>query len=381
MDESVVRENLKIIRKAIEADGGVGRKISFHFNGYNEKKQLVPRRNAKGEVITYLASPYYVILYNGKYYLICYVEPYDNVSFYRIDLMSDITDRTKPSVRDHKTLVTDRRKPKRQVNGLPLDWNDESATAFQAEHMYMFYGEPCKIRLKIDHDRYTLLHDYFFEKYTNFFSGENLRVLDCIIGRVNSSKDSKQEAPMLVSEIRTSIQKVYGMLWEIIRLYEKTECYNKVPEGDKEMDIWQFMEEKLAEVRKEVSTLFLGNEKLYAKLNRVVDETEYFVRSYESPGVVKRWKQMNPRLIFFDCAFDLMEESPETFQEISWGLADVRLSCYLDETLVKARNSYFANIKKKNEDGNLRYSEERIFQDELLRTLTLVFTHDFKEYL
>ena len=42
---------------------------------------------------------------------------------------------------------------------------------------------------------------------------------------------------------------------------------------------------------------------------------------------------------------------------------------------------YFSEIQRKNEDGNLRYSEERIFQNELLRTLTLVFEEDFEGWL
>ena len=166
MDETVVRQNLTIIRNAIEADGGVGRKISFHFNHYNEKKQLVPRTNAKGEAVTYVASPYHVILYNGKYYMICNVDPYDDVSFYRIDLMSDITDKANISALDHETAVTERRKPKRQVDGLPLEWNDEAASVFQTEHMNMFYGTPRGIRLKLDRNRYTLLHDYFGDQYS-----------------------------------------------------------------------------------------------------------------------------------------------------------------------------------------------------------------------
>lgn len=41
----------------------------------------------------------------------------------------------------------------------------------------------------------------------------------------------------------------------------------------------------------------------------------------------------------------------------------------------------FSDSQKKIEDGNLRYSEERIFMDELLTTLTMVFEEDFKEYL
>ena len=165
VDETVVRNNLKIIRAAIEADRGSGRKISFKFNGYNEKKQLVPRRNKDGEDIVYIASPYHVILYYGNYYLICCVEPYDNVSFYRIDLMSNISDQTKTSLLDNQTLISERRKPRRKISGLPLEWNDEVASIFQTEHLYMFYGEPCKIRLKIDKTRYTLLHDYFGNRY------------------------------------------------------------------------------------------------------------------------------------------------------------------------------------------------------------------------
>lgn len=166
IDETVVRNNLSVIRKAIEADKGVGRKIAFNFNGYNEKKQLVPRKDKAGNDMVYIANPYHVILYNGKYYLICSIEPYDTVAFYRIDLMSNITDQTKMSALHTQTLVSERRKPRRLLSGLPLDWNDDVASNFQAEHLYMFYGEPCRIRLKLDKDRYTLLHDYFGNRYT-----------------------------------------------------------------------------------------------------------------------------------------------------------------------------------------------------------------------
>lgn len=166
IDEFVVRENLKIIQRAINADNGAGCKISFHFNGYNEKKELVPRKNLSGEVMTYVANPYHVILYNGKYYLVCSVGSHDNVSFYRIDLMSDITDKTKTSILNPEEKISETRKPKHMIKGLPLEWNDNSASEFQAEHLYMFYGEARRIRLKLDRERYTLLHDYFGNHYT-----------------------------------------------------------------------------------------------------------------------------------------------------------------------------------------------------------------------
>ena len=46
--------------------------------------------------------------------------------------------------------------------------------------------------------------------------------------------------------------------------------------------------------------------------------------------------------------------------------------------LVEARQSYFAETSERIEDGNFRYSEERVFQNELLRTLTLVFENDLE---
>ena len=39
------------------------------------------------------------------------------------------------------------------------------------------------------------------------------------------------------------------------------------------------------------------------------------------------------------------------------------------------------NKLPEDEESNLKYSETRIFQNELLNTLTLVFQNDFKEYL
>lgn len=165
IDDKVVKENLMLIQNAIEANGGKGCKIAFHFQGYNEQKELILRRQPDGKPMRYVVNPYYVMLYNGKYYLICCAEPYRNVAFYRIDLMCDIMDKTKQSVLDKTKWISEYRKPKRDVKGLPLEWNDTVASRFQTEHMNMFYGEPTTIRIKIDHERYTLLHDYFGDYY------------------------------------------------------------------------------------------------------------------------------------------------------------------------------------------------------------------------
>lgn len=185
----------------------------------------------------------------------------------------------------------------------------------------------------------------------------------------------------MVNEIRTSIKTVYGMLWDVLALYEKTDCYNDLPGGENGGDIWDYMGDKLLNIRKTIDTLFLGEDDIRGKMTRIVDETEQFIRSYERTGVVKRWRRINPQILFFECAFDLMENCPNMYKEISWGFTDLKLACYPNDTLVEARKRYFAEAKKKIEDGNLKYSEDRVFQNELLRTLTLVFENDFKRYL
>lgn len=171
------------------------------------------------------------------------------------------------------------------------------------------------------------------------------------------------------------------MLWDVLSLYEKTECYNRVPKELGEGDIWEFMGNKLQEVRKEVSKSFLGEEEIRTKLFQIVDEAEHFVRIYERPGVVIRWKQINPRIIFWDCSFDIKKGGQQEYRKVSWGLSNLKFSCYPDESLEEARKRYFEETEKKIKEHNLRYSEERVFQDELQRTLTLVFEQDLKDYL
>lgn len=188
---------------------------------------------------------------------------------------------------------------------------------------------------------------------------------------------------MREEELRTSIKTVYGMLWDVLALYEKTSGYNEIPseEKNKEIDIWDYMGEKLLDIRKKVDVLFLGETEVKEKLTQIVDETEVFVRKYEIPGVVTRWKKINPRILYFDCAFDLKKACPKEYSEIAMGLCDAKLACYPDEKQMTDQEKYFSEIQKKNEDGNLGYSEERIFQNELLRTLTLVFEEDFEGWL
>ena len=165
VDEIALKNNLQVIRTAIEANKGAGLKISFYFNGYDENKKLKARVDANGAKLRYVVNPYYIIMYNGKPYLICATEPHDDVAIYRIDLMSEITTEIKASLAKDGKMIREKRRPKSEIKGLPMEWNSKEASKFQTEHLYMYYGKPESISLKIDKDRYTLLHDYFGDRY------------------------------------------------------------------------------------------------------------------------------------------------------------------------------------------------------------------------
>lgn len=182
-------------------------------------------------------------------------------------------------------------------------------------------------------------------------------------------------------EIRKGIKKVYRKLRNLLSLYVETGCYNKLSNREQsEEDIKDFMDGKIKEIRGQMNILFSENHEIREKLEQVISETEYFIKQYERPGVVVRWKQMNPKLLYFECAFELMETCPKQYLQMRRGVTEVHLACYPDDELLMERNDYFNRIKEKCKQAGVEYSEDEVFQAELLHTLALVFVEDFWQY-
>lgn len=146
-----LKENLKIVQNAI-ADKV---KITFGFNCYDKNKQLVPANDKR-----YFVSPYFVVAYNGKYYLLANTDYFDNVSIYRVDLMSAIEIPERNEKNGKKGIDV---KKMSEVKGLKEKWDPDD---FMIKHLNMFYDEPETITLKIRNDRYTLVHDWFGDHFT-----------------------------------------------------------------------------------------------------------------------------------------------------------------------------------------------------------------------
>lgn len=140
---------VSFIQKAIND----GVRIGFRFNDYDADKNLVPRK------LEYELNPYHIVVYHDMYYLIGNRPGMENLSHYRIDLMSEIRVLTDDMGEQVKRTPMAKLEGVREMGGT---WNP---VKYMSEHLYMGYDKPKHIRIKIPKDQYTVLHDWFGDHY------------------------------------------------------------------------------------------------------------------------------------------------------------------------------------------------------------------------
>lgn len=173
------------------------------------------------------------------------------------------------------------------------------------------------------------------------------------------------------------IRSIYALLNEIVNDLVASDHYNFIP-GTTEQG-WSYYESKLFNIKKEINEKFLGEEDMILRFERIVDELEFFVKCYSTPGVVDRWAEINPTIMYFDAAYEIMSEERELYERIKNNPEGFSFRVYPTEKQLQKRQAYFEDIKRKNTYHNLQYSETQIFQNELVNTLKKVLEHDFPE--
>lgn len=180
---------------------------------------------------------------------------------------------------------------------------------------------------------------------------------------------------------RNSLKGIYAILNALIGVQEESENYCYIPRTTERG--WGFYDKALQKIREEIDRHFLWEEEIRTKLYLLTDEVEHLVKSFSVPGVVERWLQVNPCLKFYDAAYDVAEACmigseygiPEVY-ELSF-----QCSFYPTVEDIEAREAYFAELEQKNTEHNLQYSEERWLQDELQKTLRILYETEFAEYV
>ena len=129
--------SLDAINDAISAK----KKISFTYNNVGMDFRLHPVDDR-----IRIASPYQVVANNGRFYLICNYDNYNNVIHVRIDKMTDVK------------VLDDKARPMRELKELSGGLN---LPKHMAEHIYMFSGPSVTVKLKAPMSSFPELVDWF----------------------------------------------------------------------------------------------------------------------------------------------------------------------------------------------------------------------------
>ena len=141
-DNKQVFFNVEILDEAISKK----RKISFKYLEYDLQKKLRPRKRSDGSEL-YVVSPYQMAAKEGKYYLICNFDKYNDISNYRIDRMSDIQ------------ILDEVIKPFKSLEG--ANGRDLDLSEYMKKHVYMYSSEDCRVKLRINRTMVSDVIDMF----------------------------------------------------------------------------------------------------------------------------------------------------------------------------------------------------------------------------
>ncbi|MEG0259384.1 MAG: WYL domain-containing protein [Lysinibacillus sp.] len=153
LDDSQLFENINHLDKAISTM----RKVTFTYNRYVVnavgKISFEPERSKDGQIRKYVMNPYQMVATNGRYYLICNNDRYNNMSYYRIDRISDVI------------IEPVERKPIKKIDGY------EQGLLMQEhmkQHIYLFSGELIRASIRFQKKLLTEFIDWFGKEHITF---------------------------------------------------------------------------------------------------------------------------------------------------------------------------------------------------------------------
>ncbi len=115
-----------------------GRKVSFSYLEYGTDKKQHRKLREDGSVREYIVSPYQMAAKEGRYYLICNYDKYDDISNYRVDRITDVKLLEEP-VKPFETLAG--------ADGRRLD-----LAKYMAEHIYMYSSGNTPVKLRVSRE-------------------------------------------------------------------------------------------------------------------------------------------------------------------------------------------------------------------------------------
>ena len=130
-DNKQVFYNIEILDEAIRKK----KKVLFEYAEYHTDKKMHLKRREDGSVREYIVTPYQMAAQEGKYYLICNYDKYEDISNYRVDRIRNI------QILEEKGKTFETLK---WSGHQPMNLNE-----YMKEHVYMYSGENAFVKFRI----------------------------------------------------------------------------------------------------------------------------------------------------------------------------------------------------------------------------------------
>ena len=130
-DNKQVFYNIAILDDAIHKK----KKVLFEYAVYHTDKKMHLKKREDGSVREYIITPYQMAVQEGKYYLICNYDKYDDISNYRVDRIRNIQ------------ILEEKGKPFETLKWSghqPMNLNE-----YMKEHVYMYSSENAFVKFRI----------------------------------------------------------------------------------------------------------------------------------------------------------------------------------------------------------------------------------------
>lgn len=130
-DNKQVFYNIAILGDAIRKK----KKVLFEYAEYHTDKKMHLKKREDGSVREYIITPYQMAVQEGKYYLICNYDKYDDISNYRVDRIRNIQ------------ILEEKGKPFETLKWSghqPMNLNE-----YMKEHVYMYSSENAFVKFRI----------------------------------------------------------------------------------------------------------------------------------------------------------------------------------------------------------------------------------------
>ena len=195
---------IEMLDEAISA----GKKVAFTYLEYGTDKQLHRKRRADGSVREYIVSPYQMAAQDGKYYLICNYDKYDDVSNYRVDRIADLRVLDEP-IKPFETL--------RGADGQRLDLG-----RYMAEHIYMYSSENSKVKFRVVKPMISDVIDVFCKDVAFSDETETHVTVSARVNEAAMTQFARSFAPdVIVLEPKHIADKVRHYAEQTIEAYQK----------------------------------------------------------------------------------------------------------------------------------------------------------------